>query len=61
MLAILSRSVFNFLSHLCGGEVLVVYAVRQSLFLSHLCGGEAASTGGGSGDGFLSHLCGGEV
>ncbi len=52
---------YVFLSHLCGGEVIVLRAVSGDDFLSHLCGGE----GGGMSDAlimfFLSHLCGGEV
>ena len=30
----------RFLSHLCGGEELIVVPATLVIFLSHLCGGE---------------------
>ena len=34
-------SIGYFLSHLCGGEVLLLLLLLNLNFLSHLCGGEA--------------------
>ena len=50
----------DFLSRLCGGEVVVGDTLLDETFLSRLCGGEAVFLTWGVVFLFLSRLCGGE-
>ena len=50
----------NFLSRLCGGEVVGRTPWRHDFFLSRLCGGEDWSQAQLAEKIFLSRLCGGE-
>ena len=52
--------VIDFLSRLCGGEVVTLYQDRGNTFLSRLCGGEVFGKSCQSSGAFLSRLCGGE-
>ena len=50
----------QFLSRLCGGEVVGLITLKDDGFLSRLCGGEVFLMASFTNLGFLSRLCGGE-
>ena len=50
----------DFLSRLCGGELIIAIIKIAIIFLSRLCGGEQVITDLEFAFTFLSRLCGGE-
>ena len=54
------QNLAQFLSRLCGGEVLNDTFAPDDVFLSRLCGGEGFLTFDYFEQRFLSRLCGGE-
>ena len=57
----MAQAAANFLSRLCGGEVLGDRIANRNIFLSRLCGGEVWRDIAVVILRFLSRLCGGEV